>query len=314
VPAPDRGLDRLTVTDFAGDRASGSSDVALSFLDEVARWAALDTSSTPAALRQALFARLRAAQAAQPSLALIHQLSARALDVVESGIGRLDSPADMRAHLALSCEAEAEDLRKSRAAVAAQAASMVTEREGWIATLSSSAAVRDAFLAAHKAGRSPRALIGEGRPRFEGRTLAAALAAEGIPVWLVVDAALPLLLSQARMLWLGADAVTEQGVINKIGSFAAALAAREHSVPVYALAERRKFLPANTAALRIVEMNPDEVWEAPAKGVRPRNVYFELVPMALLRGVIVEDGALGGTEAAVTAQDRALPDALAAEP
>ena len=108
--------------------------------------------------------------------------------------------------------------------------------------------------------------------------------------------------------------VTEQGVINKIGSFAAALAAREHSVPVYALAERRKFLPANTGALRIVEMNPDEVWESPAEGVRPRNVYFELVPMALLRGVIVEDGALGGTEAAVTAQERALPDALAAEP
>jgi translation initiation factor eIF-2B subunit delta len=315
-PAPDPrpGPERLTMVDFAADRASGSSDVALAFLDELARWAAQDTSSTPAAFRQALFARLRAAQAAQPSLALIHQLAARALDVIETGIARGDSPADLRAHLALSCDAEREDLRKSREAVAAQAASLVTEREGWIATLSSSAAVRDAFLAAHRAGRKPRALIAEGRPRFEGRALAAALAAEGIPVWLVVDAALPLLLSQARMLWLGADAVTEQGVINKIGSFAAALAAREHSVPVYALAERRKFLPAKTGALRIVEMNPDEVWDAPAEGVRPRNVYFELVPMPLLRGVIVEDGALGGTEAAVTAQERALPDALAAEP
>src|SRR5256885_8266549 len=35
-----------------------------------------------------------------------------------------------------------------------------------------------------------------------------------------------------RSLWLGADAVTDQGVVNKVGSYAAALAAREHSVPV----------------------------------------------------------------------------------
>src|SRR5207249_77534 len=92
---------------------------------------------------------------------------------------------------------------------------------GWIATLSASGAVRDALLEAHRAGRGPRVLVAESRPRREGRALAAALAAAGIPVWLVVDAALPLVLSQARMVWLGADAITERGVINKVGSFAA---------------------------------------------------------------------------------------------
>ena len=112
------------------------------------------------------------------------------------------------------------------------------------------------------------------------------------------------------MVWLGADAVTDRGVINKIGSYAAALAARERSVPVYALAGRRKFVPASTAALRIAEMPPGEVWRDPPAGVEPRNFYFELVPLELLRGVVVEDAVLGVTEAAQLARERGLPEEL----
>ena len=137
---------------------------------------------------------------------------------------------------------------------------------------------------------------------MRGRRLAADLAADAIPTWLVVDAALPLLLSQARMVWIGADAVTDRGVLNKVGSFALALAAREHSVPVYALATRRKFLPSATPVLRILEMPRDEVWESPPAGVEPRNVYFEQVPLALLTGIVVEDAVLGAGEAATVAK------------
>ena len=105
--------------------------------------------------------------------------------------------------------------------------------------------------------------------------------------------------------------MTKRGVVNKIGSFALALAAREHSVPVYALADRRKFLPAATPALKILEMPPEEVWDAPPKSVTPRNVYFEVVPLELVRGVVVEDEVLGATEAATLARERPLPEPLA---
>ncbi len=299
------------MTEFASDRDSGSGDVALAFLRELERWAALDTSTSAPQLRATLLGWLRGAQATQPSMALIHQLAARALDIAESGVARGDSPADLRAHLAQSCLAERGDLAGARAAVARTAATLIRERDAWIATLSSSGAVHDAILEAQRAGHRPRVLIAESRPRLEGRAMARTLSAAGVPVWLVVDAALPLLLSQARMVWIGADAVTEQGVLNKIGSYAAALAAREHSVPLYALAERRKFLPAATGALRIVELEPQEVWDEPAPGVRPRNISFELVPMTLLRGVVVEDGMLGPSEAAATARERPLPEPLA---
>ncbi len=295
----------------ADDRTSGSGRVALEVLGELERWAATDTSTSPAAFRAALLAHLRAAQAAQPTMALVHQLAARALSVADTGVARGDRVPDLRAHLARSCAAERDDLRAAGAAVALTAAKLATERGPWIATLSASGTVREAMLELKRAGREPRVIVGEGRPLFEGRGMAAALAAAGIPAWLVVDAALPLLLSPARMLWLGADAVTDQGVINKVGSYAAALAAREHSVPVYALAHRRKFLPASTPALRIAEQPPAEVWDAAVEGVRPRNIYFEVVPLSLVRGVVVEDAVLGPTEAATVARERPLPAELA---
>jgi len=297
---------------FARDHTSGSGSVARGFLSALERWAAIDRSADAPALRAALLAWLRASQAAQPSMALVHQFAARALAVADTAVARGDRAADLRAHLAASCDAERRDLERAVADAANVAAQLVTASEPWIATLSASDGVRAALLALAKAGRTPRVLVAESRPRLEGRDTARALAAAGMETWIVADAALPLLVSQASAVWLGADAVTEQGVINKIGSFTLALAAREHGVPVWAIAVRRKLLPGGTPALGIVEMPAAEIWEDAPKGVRPRNVYFEMVPAPLLRGVVVEDGVLGATECAVAARDRALPAELAA--
>jgi translation initiation factor 2B subunit (eIF-2B alpha/beta/delta family) len=297
---------------FARDRTSGSGGVARGFLDALERWAATDRSADAAALRSGLLAWLRAAQAEQPSMALVHQFAARALAVTDTGVARGDRPADVRAHLAASCTAERDDLEKAIADAANVAAQLVTANEPWIATLSASDGVLAARRALARAGRKPRVIVAESRPRLEGRDMARALAAAGLETWLVADAALPLLISQARAVWLGADAVTELGVLNKIGSYTAALAAREHGVPVWAIAMRRKLLPGGTGALGIAEMSPAELWEDAPKGVRPRNIYFELVPTALLRGVVVEDDVLGATECAVAARDRGLPAELAA--
>ncbi len=297
---------------FAEDRSSGSTDVARAFLEELSRWAEVDRSADSHAFRAGLLLWLRRGQSAQPSMALLHQLAARALDVTATAVQRGDSLPDMRKHLAASCDAELADLDAMQDGVVRTAAGMITRPDGWIATLSASGMVRDALIEVRRRNLSPRALVGEGRPRLEGRQLAAALARAGIPVWLMVDAALPLLVSQAQAVWIGADAVTDRGVINKVGSYALALAAREHSVPVYALAGRRKFIPANTPALQILEMPPSEVWDEPAHDVKPRNVYYELVPLELLRGVVVEDAVLGTTEVVQTARERSLPEELAA--
>jgi translation initiation factor 2B subunit (eIF-2B alpha/beta/delta family) len=295
---------------FENERTAGSGDVALGFLAELERFLAVDRSTSGPGLAAGLLAWLRHAQAAQPTMALVHQLATRALEVLNAGLAREDSVAALREHLARSCAAEREDLDAARRAVSRTAVELLTANGAWIATLSHSGVVREALLAAARAGREPRVLVAESRPRLEGRALAALLAPAGVPVWLLADAALPLLVSQAAAVWIGADAVTDRGVLNKVGSYALALAAREHSVPVYALAERRKFVPAATPALRIAEMPPEEIWDAAPPGVRPRNVYFELVPLELLRGVVVEDAVIGTGEAGQLALERALPEEL----
>jgi translation initiation factor 2B subunit (eIF-2B alpha/beta/delta family) len=302
------------VSPFASDRASGSGSVANAFLAELERWLGADRSPSAAALRGTLLEWLRAAQAAQPSMALVHQLAARALSVANAAVARGDSPVDLREALAHSCRAERDDLAAAVTAAAKVAAELVPQGESWIATLSMSGAVAETLRLLHRLGRKPRVLVAESRPRMEGREMAALLAADGIPVWLVADAALPMLVQQAGAVLLGADALTEHGALNKVGSFMAALAAREHGVPAWAIGVRKKLIPAGTASLAIAEMPPAELWDAPPPGVRPRNVYFELVPVGLLRGVVVEDSVLGPSELAIAARDRALPPELAEAP
>jgi translation initiation factor eIF-2B subunit delta len=299
------------MTGFAGDRVSGSSTLAYAFLGELERWLGADRSPSAVALRGALLAWLREAQASQPTMALVHQLAARALAVADTGAARGDSPLDLRRNLLESCAAERGDLDAAKSAAARFAAGLVPQKDAWIATLSASEIVAATLAELHARGQRPRVLIAESRPNLEGRAQAAALAALGIPVWIVADAALPMLLQQAAAVLIGADAITESGVINKIGSYVAALAAREHGVPVWAVGIRRKLIPSDTRALGIQEMPPDELWEAAPGGVRPRNVYFEIVPMTLLRGVVVEDAVLGASELRVAVADRELPAELA---
>src|SRR5438876_547379 len=100
---------------FTKDRESGSSDVARGLLDSLERWTATDRSASAADLRASLHTWLRAAQATQPSMALVHQLAARALEVADAGVARGDAPPLLREHLARSCAAEREDLARMHA-------------------------------------------------------------------------------------------------------------------------------------------------------------------------------------------------------
>src|SRR5262249_43809927 len=145
---------------------------------------------------------------------IVHRLAERALAVADTGVARGDRVPDLRAQLARSCAQERSDLAAAQAGVVKHALQLLPRKEGWVVTLSRSGLVEAALIGARKAGYAVRALVGEGRPRLEGRDLAARLAEAKIPVWLVTDAMLPLVLTQSQALWLGADAVTEHGVLN----------------------------------------------------------------------------------------------------
>lgn len=95
------------------------SDTGEAFLAELERSLATDVSASAAGLRDALLARLRAAQSEQPTKALVHALCARALDVASAAVAQAASAPAARESLARSCAAERADLAAARAAVAA---------------------------------------------------------------------------------------------------------------------------------------------------------------------------------------------------
>jgi translation initiation factor 2B subunit (eIF-2B alpha/beta/delta family) len=132
-------------------------------------------------------------------------------------------------------------------------------------------------------------LVGESRPRTEGRALAAALAAAGLPVTLVVDAALPGSLDARSTVLLGADRLTEADVVCKVGAYALALAAARARRPTIVVADTSKVLPAALAPIDLDEHDAAEVG-AVLTGVRVRNVSLERVPLRLVSRIMTEAG------------------------
>ncbi len=253
--------DDTRLNDLIADRDRGASAIAR---DLVAALLSLD----PDAAREAA----RGFAHARPAFACGHRL-ARALREAS------DPTAVLRA--------ESEHLALAPAAIAARAACRLP-LGGTIATLSFSDAVRATVIAAHEAGRAPVVLVGESRPRGEGRLLAQQLARSGVRVTLVADAALPGLLDERATVLLGTDRLTEDEAVCKIGGYALALAAHRMRRPTIVLADSHKVLPRAMAPVVLEEHAPGELGDR-LDGVDVRNVYFELIPARLISRIVTEN-------------------------
>jgi len=154
----------------------------------------------------------------------------------------------------------------------------------------------------------------EGRPRFEGRRMAAALASTGATVEFYTDAAVSLALRDSTAVLLGADAITPDWFLNKVGTLSLATAASRNGVPVFVIATRDKFLPpAFFAGLPVADGDAREVWPEAPEGVLVRNPYFERVALDLAAGVVTDAGTLATDmveEACRASGTAARPDVL----
>jgi translation initiation factor 2B subunit (eIF-2B alpha/beta/delta family) len=263
---------------LAADRVSGASELVPLAIQALRGASRLD---------QARMAEVaRAVGEAQPSMASVWHAALAALrDIAQPGA--LD---DFERRW-----------RRAGAALARLAADYLTPGAGGslrVVTWSFSGSVL-ACLRALSGRTALTVSCAEGRPAFEGRRLAAALAAETIPTETFTDAGLGEVLwrrrERADAVLIGADAVTPEWVLNKSGSATLAAAAARVGVPVYVAAARDKFADGRVATLlRIVDHDPSEVWDAPPPGVAVRNHYFERMPIELVSGVITDAGTLSG--------------------
>jgi len=254
------------------DRASGAARLtvrAASLLVEYAESAPEDIPEIAQALIEA-----------QPSMAPIYNL-----------VRRVAASPDVKT----ACTEFLESMEQSATRVAEIAATLI-EDGMTVMTHSFSSTLLAAFREAHQSGRRFTVICPESRPVCEGIALAASLGMSGIGARVIADAAAYRLLPTAQIVWVGADAISLQGVSNKTGTALIALAARELSVPFYVLCSSDKFLPASYSPPPEGPKNPAEILDRELPHVTAINYYFDLTPLSCVSGVVTEGGILAPDE------------------
>src|SRR5205814_1988307 len=137
---------------------------------------------------------------------------------------------------------------------------------GWLATVDQGTALAGVY-AAHDAGIPVHVWVDETRPRNQGAALTAwELGAHGVPHTVIVDNAGGHLMQRGDVdvVLVGTDRTTAAGdVVNKIGTYLKALAARDCGVPFYVAAPSPSIDwtidGAGAANIPIEERSPEEV-------------------------------------------------------
>ena len=160
-------------------------------------------------------------------------------------------------------------------------------------TLSSSEVVYRGLVAAHRRGRLARVVVAESRPGCEGVAVARRLAAQGVPVRVIVDALGPAVAAEVHVVVLGADAVTRTAVWNKCGSLGVALAASATRRPTFVVTTGDRLLGSRLARrVALAETEPRAILSRPPRGVRAINRLFDTTPLRLITRVVTEAGAM----------------------
>lgn len=276
-----------TLKALAGEQRFGAAKVAEVAADMLLRRAGTGEAASPDAFRQEMLHTGLDIIRAQPAMAPLVNLVSTVLWKVEQS----ETPRELRNAVAHATEAFKRQLRQQAVHVAEGAMGLI-EDGSVIVTLSSSTTVQYALTHAQRAGRHFSVICAESRPACEGRQTAEALAASGIPVKLMVDLAAIESVARAQLVIVGADMLSNRGLVNKIGTYALAMSARASGVPFYTLCGSAKFLPASFQPLEQAESAEAEVWKDPPPNITVQNYCFDTTPLELISGIVTERGTL----------------------
>lgn len=186
------------------------------------------------------------------------------------------------------------NLEKSKAQIANIGKKRV-RNNSIILTHCHSSTVTQLLIDASKEGKKFEVYCTETRPVFQGRITARELIENGIKTTLIVDSAARSVVKEVDLVVVGADAITSEGnVINKIGTSAIALIAKEARKPFYVVSELLKFDPGTVCGdyETIEERDPSEVWKNAPRNLIVRNPAFDVTRRDFIHGIICEHGVI----------------------
>lgn len=274
------------------DNSSGASELVHRAVQCVILFSETSRAASPSHFQRDLLDFMEKLTGSQPTMAPFLNLA----NVVLMSIEQAKHVDGMKEAIGEAAHAFLRGLREIPRRIAIHAMRLLVDG-GSILTHSYSSTVFESIRFASSRGRSLKVICTEARPALEGVKLARKLAAEGAEVHLVVDSTPPSLLGEIDLLLTGGDALTPLGLVNKVGTYGLALAAKAHGVPFYALCGTDKILTEELGQrLRIEPKEPGEVLPQPHPGVEVINRYFDITPVELLAGVITEEGVWGEDE------------------
>ena len=153
--------------------------------------------------------------------------------------------------------------------------------------------VSNALIYAKKKGRNFEVYNTETRPLFQGRKTAKELKNANIDVTMFIDSAMDIALSEKQntkkvnKIFIGADALTRNGIVNKVGSGAIAKLAMINKIPLYIIADSWKYT-SNKVPMENRKLN--EIWDKAPKDIKIKNPSFEFVPKKYITKIITEHG------------------------
>ncbi len=152
-----------------------------------------------------------------------------------------------------------------------------------------------ALIYSKKKGKNFQVLNTETRPLYQGRKTARELSKAGIKVTSFVDSALAIILEKenskdkiySTKVFLGADALLDKGIINKIGSRTIGELAKMNRIPLYITADSWKF---SRKKIPIESRKLKEVWDKAPKNIKLMNPAFEFLDKKYIKAIISELG------------------------
>uniref|UniRef100_A0A7C4R2M8 S-methyl-5-thioribose-1-phosphate isomerase n=1 Tax=candidate division CPR3 bacterium TaxID=2268181 RepID=A0A7C4R2M8_UNCC3 len=164
-----------------------------------------------------------------------------------------------------------------------------------------SSTVTSIFIKAYKQGKKFSVIATETRPRFQGRITVRELLDAGIEdVTLIIDDAIETILQNYRQkikaVFLGADLLSCDGFVNKIGSLGIAYSAYHNNIPFYSMSILLKYDPRSFSNEMIEKRSEKEIWkDAPAK-LKIYSPAFDFVPYDTGVKIVSEAGIIEGKE------------------
>jgi len=148
----------------------------------------------------------------------------------------------------------------------------------------------------------------ESRPKREGRTTARKLSKKGAKIEYWVDMGMCKALENVDCVVVGADTISNDSFLNKIGTRALAIVSDFVEKEFYVVADTSKILPSRIPTPRGESHPPEEVWECDFD-VIVKNDYFELTRLERAE-FVTENGQMKSTKIKKIAEKKEVSEKL----